>query len=412
MQLTLARHAVQGIRLGDATCLRHGFLYVDPDALRSLWKGAPALHLDAICVTNPGESVRFGPVLDITGARCCAGGTAYPGFRGEAPCSSVIHVLDNVAVAMVANLPNVQEGFVETTPEASTYTPFADTFNLVISFTVEQGVDKEKADAAIRAFQLEVSEMLGGLGLDRYPEREERFVWPPPPAPSLPKVALVYFVQSQGAMRRTFVRGREADSMEPCVENPLDILAGIVVSGNYVLSCNKSCTWIHNEHPLVRALFDRHGRELCFSGVLMACERNDLEAKRDVAVRLSRLAVELGVDGVIINQEGGANSDMDLMLACKEMESAGIATVLLANEFAGKDGRTPSLGYTIAEAGWIVSTGNNEAEVRLPAVERFVGASLLAGLAADGRAAVRLPLTRVYASTNQLGKHTLSCVQR
>ena len=365
-----------------------------------------------ICVTNPGDSVRFGPVLDITGARCCAGGSVYPGIRGEQPCSTVMHILDNVAVAMVADLPNVQEGFVETTQEAAPYTPFAGTYNLVVSFIVGKGVDKEKADASIRTFQLAVAEMLGSLGLDRQPARTERFAWPLEPAPSLPKVALVYFVQSQGAMRRTFVRGKEADALAPCRENPLDILAGIVVSGNYVLCCNKVCTWIHNEHPLVRELFARHGKTLHFSGVLMACERNDLEAKQKVAVELRDLAMQLGVDGVIINQEGGANADMDLMLACKELESAGIAAVLLANEFAGTDGRTPSLSYTTPEARWIVSTGNNEAEVQLPMVERFVGTTALAGLHDDGRAAVRLPLTRLYASTNQLGKHTLSCIQR
>jgi glycine reductase len=87
-------------------------------------------------------------------------------------------------------------------------------------------------------------------------------------------------------------------------------------------------------------------------------------------------------------------------------------TVLLVNEFAGSDGKTPSLAETTAEATAIVSTGNNDHRITLPSRKEFIGFSPLQGIEGDVAGEITVPLARIYASTNQLGFNGLSCRTR
>ena len=100
------------------------------------------------------------------------------------------------------------------------------------------------------------------------------------------------------------------------------------------------------------------------------------------------------------------------MLLCRLLTQSGMKTVLLVNEFAGSDGRTPSLAETTPEATAIVSTGNNDHRITLPSRKEFIGFSPLQGMEGDVAGEVTVPLARIYASTNQLGFNSLSCRTR
>ena len=65
------------------------------------------------------------------------------------------------------------------------------------------------------------------------------------------------------------------------------------------------------------------------------------------------------------------------MMLCGRLEPQAIKTVLILNEFAGGDGTTPSLAETTPAAEHIVSTGNNDYPLSLPAFESFVGSKAL-----------------------------------
>ncbi len=81
----------------------------------------------------------------------------------------------------------------------------------------------------------------------------------------------------------------------------------------------------------------------------------------------------------------------------------------MLNEFAGARGATPSLAETTAEATHIVSAGNNDFPLELPAVERFVGFEPFPGVSAAVTAPLTVPLARVHSSTNPLGLNSLTC---
>lgn len=413
MILTLFHHKLTSIRLGSSTAWQQGCLTVSPQDVERLFPFDANLQLEKVTVAMPGESLRMGPVMDVTGMRCCIGGAAFPGVTGKAPASSgsevrTLHLLDRGAVSIVANMPDIQDGLIDMTAAEC---PFSSMCHCVCIVRVGKGADREKVDALLRAFQCRLAEFLAGHAVHAQASSVEELVWPLPPAPDLPKVGMVYLVQSQGAMRRTWLEGQALDAAAPREISPLLPLYGGIVSGNYVLCCNKTCTYIHQEQPVIRQILARHGASLNFCGVILAIEPSTAQAKADMAAASAALAAGLGWQGAIVNQEGGGNADTDAMLVCKALEQVGIATTLLLNEFAGDDGRTPSLAETTPEAQYIVSTGNNDFLLSLPEVARCEG-FLEALLGAGPARAITVPLTRVYASTNQLGFHTLSCETR
>ncbi|MCL2122463.1 MAG: glycine/sarcosine/betaine reductase component B subunit [Desulfovibrionaceae bacterium] len=413
MRLVLQKHKVAALVVGNANAWSNHVLTVAPEAVSALFPKRDGLRLVEIRAAAPLSSMRFGPVLDVVGIRYCHGGPTFPGVTGPASDEPErkLTVLENSAVCVVSNLAGVQEGVIDTDAR---WSPLSSLHFLICTVDVSPTLDRAGADAEIRLFQCCLAELLASLASEDKADEEEILEWQPDPkgAEQLPKVGAVYFIQAQGALRRTFYRGIAADDMTPRLIDPLECLGGALTSGNYVMPSNKTCTYIHHQAPVLRELLVRHKTDWCFSGVILANEASSRQDKEDNVKGILELAKGLKLQGVIINQEGGGNADLDIMLACSTLESAGIATVLLVNEFAGPDGKTPSLTEYTPAALYMVSTGNNDYPAPLASVRDFVGFS--GGMLQQDvlKNAVVLPLTRHYGSTNQLGFGRLSCEGR
>ena len=112
----------------------------------------------------------------------------------------------------------------------------------------------------------------------------------------------------------------------------------------------------------------------------------------------------LGVDGVIISKEGGGHTDVDLMENCDACEELGVRTVLIDNEWLGPDGAgsLPLLAYS-RNADAMVSVGNVDAMVDLPAMGKVIGGTGMRDFAGELGGGVRLPLRFVPNGISQVG---------
>ncbi len=414
MKLELDKHNVRQIKLAKGSCLEGDTLLVDPRDVEAIVGQEGSIRLARLAAVHPGEPVRIGPVLDVVEPRAKEDpeGSAFPGFTGSASTAGKgrTHVLAGMALVAVGRMAGVQEGIIDMGPEAGPYSPFSRTPNLVLTFEGAPGADRPAVDEAIRKSLLRVAEKLASLCREIEPGSVESWEWPPVPVPTAgPRAALVYLVQGQGELRRTYLYGQPVDSISPALLNPLEVLDGAVVSGNFVLPSNKTCTYIHQNHPLILEMLRRHGPELSFCGAILANEASQMADKERSAQQVEKLALDLEAQGAIINQEGGGNTITDVMLLCRRLSRSGIKTVLLVNEFAGSDGATPSLAETTPEAAAIVSAGNNDQLLSLPARREFIGFSPISGIPGDPAGKITVPLARIYASTNQLGFNLLSC---
>lgn len=408
MRLELGRFFVGDVvlRAGGPTALDGRTLVVGMEQALAFVGGEPGLRNPRLELAAPGESARIVHVLDAVEPRdkVVGSGIVFPGFLGttEAVGTGRTNALSGVAVLSTGVLPGSQEAIIEMTGPGAELSPFSRTWNLVLQAERATGVSDREFDAALRRANLKLASFLAAAAREREPD-EVAVCELPPVDPALPRVGYVYFLQSQGDFRDTFLYGSSVRQLVPTLLHPAELWDGAVVSGNYVIACQKNPTYLHQRNPVAAELLRRHGGDLCFAGIILANEHNTLVDKVTTAGFAVKLAKLLGIRAVIISQEGGGHADSDLMLTCRACEQAEIKTVLIANELAGPQGDLPSLVDVTPEAGAIVSTGNNDEFLELPSVERVLGGTEIRGFPGPAAQALKTQLGILYCATNQLG---------
>ena len=147
-----------------------------------------------------------------------------------------------------------------------------------------------------------------------------------------------------------------------------------------------------------------------FIGVIVTNLNVTLADKERASDYASKLAKLIRADGAIITLEGFGNPDTDLMMLCKKVEEYGIKTVLITDEYAGRDGSSQSLADAVPQADAVVSVGNANEVIALPPMKRIIGdlkpAEVIAGgfvgsVSASGGLSIELQV--IMGSTCQLG---------
>jgi len=191
--------------------------------------------------------------------------------------------------------------------------------------------------------------------------------------PTLPKVGYVYQIMSQGLLHDTYFYGKDSKKMLPTMLSPLAVFDGALVSGNCVSPGSKTTTYHHQNNAVLRELFKRDLQELNFIGVVVCPLLTTLKDKFRNAALTARLVEMLGADGVIQSQEGFGNPTTDLMMICDALERKGIRSVIISNEDAGVDGMSEPLPDGSIRADAIISTGNSNATIELPPMDKVIG---------------------------------------
>ncbi len=426
MKLELHRLKVRRLAWGSRTAFDKGLLSIDRSALTDLLAKDGRFRSVTLGLALPGESVRIIPVKDVIEPRCKLDGPGevFPGFIGDVETvgEGATLVLEGAAVVTCGAIVGFQEGIIDMSGPGADYTPFSKTCNLVVTFEPVDGLEKHEYEAACRMAGFRAARYLADSVRDVAAETIDTVQWPPlseamTAHPGLPKVAYLYMLQSQGLLHDTYLYGVDVKRILPTLVSPTEVMDGAVVSGNCVSACDKNSTYAHQNNPVIAALLARHGREINFVGCIVTNENVTLADKKRSSAAAVKLARMLGVEGLVISEEGFGNPDADLIMNCRRAEAAGIRTVLITDEFAGSDGASQSLADAAPEATAVVSVGNANARVVLPPMERVIGfpreANVIAGgfdgsMRDDG--SIEVELQAITGATNELGFSRLSAV--
>lgn len=317
-------------------------------------------------------------------------------------------VLQGVSVMQTGKRQGIQEGIIDMSGPGSAYSLFSSLCNVVLHGTpADSGASNSDFDAATRKSLLAAARYLGETARGRQPGNVRTFSTDAPMDPQLKKVVYIYYLQSQGPLRNTFLYGKDVTTLLPTLLHPNEVLDGAIISGNYIIACQKNPTYLHLNNPVIQELYARHGKTLDFAGVIVANEHSTLFDKRRTAEFAAKLARQVGAEGVVMTQEGGGHADSDLMFCTQACAAQGIPSVMLINELAGPDGDQPSLVDTTPLARYVVSTGNNDEILALPAMSTVLGGTSLLNVP-DASRAFSTALGRMYTATNQLGAYRLS----
>ncbi len=422
MQLELGNIHVKDVQFASQTEVKNGIVYVNKQELLDLLKDERLQTID-LDIVRPGDSVRICPVKDVIEPRVKASGrgTVFPGIFDDAKVvgEGRTNVLKGMTVLTVGKIVGFQEGIIDMSGTGADYTPFSKTINLVVICDKIEGLKQHEHEDAVRQVGLKSAHYIAEAAKNVDADEVLKFETKPiaeqlQEYPDLPKVAYVYMLQTQGLMHDTYLYGVDVKKILPTFLYPTEIMDGAIISGNCVSACDKNTTYHHLNNPVVFDLYARHGIDLNFIGVVVTNENVTLLDKERSSNFCTKLVKSLGVDGVIISEEGFGNPDADLIMNCRKIEAEGIRTVLVTDEYAGRDGASQSLADGHKSADAVVSGGNANEVIVLPQMNKVIGyvdtVNTIAGgydgsLRNDG--SIEVELQAITGATNELGFNKL-----
>ena len=421
MRLEIGNIFINDIQFGDSTKVENGVLSVNKQELINELSNDDHIKSIDLEIVRPGESVRIAPVKDVIEPRVKVEGNGgiFPGFLSKVDTvgEGKTNVLKGAAVVTTGKVVGFQEGIIDMTGPGADYTPFSKTCNVVIVVEPIDGLKQHDHEAALRMIGLKAAKYLGEAGRDITPD--ETTVYETKPIfesvkeyPNLPKVAYVYMLQTQGLLHDTYVYGVDAKKIIPTLIYPTEVMDGAILSGNCVSACDKNPTYVHMNNPVIHDLYKLHGVEYNFVGVIITNENVYLADKERSSNWTAKLAEFLGLDGVIISEEGFGNPDTDLIMNCKQITKKGIKTVILTDEYAGRDGASQSLADADVAADACVTGGNANMTIVLPKLDKIIGhvskdvIDVIAGgfdgsLRADG--SIEVEIQAITGATSEVG---------
>lgn len=424
MRLELGKIFIKDIQFADSSKIENGVLYVNKEELLDAVGGDEHIKSIDFDIARPGESVRITPVKDVVEPRVKVEGPGeiFPGVIGKVDTvgEGKTNALKGMAVVTTGKIVGFQEGIIDMTGEGAKYTPFSKTNNLVIICEPVDDLKQHDHERAVRLVGFKAATYLGELAKELTPD--ETTVYETKPLleqiheyPALPKVAYVYMLQTQGLLHDTYVYGVDGKQIVPTFLYPTEIMDGAIVSGNCVSACDKNPTYVHLNNGVIEDLYARHGKDYNFVGVVITNENVYLMDKERSSNWTAKLVRYLGVDAVIVSQEGFGNPDTDLIMNTKKIEGKGIKTVIVTDEYAGRDGASQSLADADPKANAVVTGGNANQVIQLPKLDKIIGHIEVVNTIAGGNedslkddGTIEVEIQAITGATNETGFNYLS----
>lgn len=424
MRLELGKVKINDVQFGHETKVSNGTLFVNKEELLKAVSGDERLKSIDVDIAHPGDKTRIIPVKDVIEPRVKVEGNGgiFPGFMSKVDTvgSGRTNVLKGAAIVTTGKIVGFQEGIIDMSGPGADYTPFSKTHNIVITCEPVDNLPQHEHEEAVRMVGLKATAYVAEAGRNVAPDEVTSYETLPlleqvKKYPNLPKVIYVYMLQSQGLLHDTYVYGVDAKKIIPTFIYPTEVFDGAVISGNCVSACDKNPTYVHMNHPIIEDLYARHGKDFNFLGCVITNENVYLADKERSSNYTAKLVEYLGADAAIVSEEGFGNPDADLVMNCNKIEAKGIKTVLVTDEYAGRDGTSQSLADSTPKGDAVVTAGNANELVVLPKMDKVIGhpeaANTIAGgfsgsLRADG--SIEAEIQVITGATSEVGYNVLS----
>jgi len=394
MRLELDILRIGEIRFGDQTRVSGGVLSINRSELQRLLLQDPRLRDVEIELAQPKEKCRILKVLDVIEprAKTSSGGEDYPGVVGTQASAGMGNtcVLEGTAVVLsdyrerrevsTSSYPNGE--IIDMFGPGAEASTFGQTCNIVLLATPSQGVVTPDYMAALKVAGLKTSAYLARAGKGVTPDETERFELPPlterrENSERLPRIVYIFQIQTlqfEPIPGEPVLYGKNVSDMVPTLIHPNEVFDGAITSALPALNVQ---TYHIQNHPILRELYRRHGRELSFAGVIITLAPNnvaDIERVSNISANLARYVV--GAEGAVLTKTGGGAPELTMARTAQRCEQLGIKTAI-AMLHMGADISDAKYGamtiFSMPEVDAIVSMGVPFIELELPAVDRIIG---------------------------------------
>ena len=427
MRLGLEIHNVRAVRFAGETSFGDGVLSINRRELQALLQEDKRLSRVDIELANPGDSCRILQVADVIEprAKTHADGADFPGVlspQGSVGEGSTC-VLRGAAVVMSGGSAYLSEpigSLIDMTGPAAELGIYGKTHNIVVLPHPAADTSLPEYAKALKTAGLKTGAYLARAARGVKPDATESYELPPLTAVAkgmeeLPKVAYVFSVIStkhEPIAGEPVLYGGNVDRALPTVIHPNEVLDGAVLSPYRASGFE---TYVIQNHPIIAELYRRHGKELCFTGVIITtAPDSEYEYERAATVVAHMAKRVLGADGVVFNKAGMGAEEIVPARMAERCEALGIKTAY-AMFLHGADQSDTSQGadtlFNMRGVDAIVNMGTTYMKHKLPAMERVIGHPVtLPGGVAIGND-IEVPVSAIKGALSQLGYSRITAVR-
>ncbi|MBW1861216.1 MAG: hypothetical protein JRJ02_02420 [Deltaproteobacteria bacterium] len=389
MRLELDIFDIKDIQFGEETFLKGGVLYINRAEMREILEMDPRISRVDVELAHPGERCRILQVADVIEPR------AKTSKDGEIPAPTGqgrTSVLRGAAVVLsdyretgeVTTSKDPNGEIIDMTGPAAEIGIYGRTHNIVLMPYPQDKVTAKDYQAALKVAGLKAAEYLARAG--EAPEPDEVEVYDLPclteissGMENLPKVTYIFQIislQFEPIPGEPVLFGSQADSIVPTILHPNEILDGAVTSPLPALNVQ---TYQIQNHPIIKELYQRHGKDLCFAHVIvMTAPNNVSEYERAAGIAAGMAKGVIGADGAVLTKTGGGAPELVMARTAQRCEQMGIRTAI-AMLHMGADISDVRFGastiFSMSEVDAIASMGIPFMELTLPPVDRLIGRS-------------------------------------
>jgi sarcosine reductase len=390
MRLQLDIVTIRDVQFSNETTVRDGILCVEKEALQTLLLQDQRLATVDVEIAHPGEKCRITGVLDVIEprAKTSDGDEDFPGAVGKqvSAGAGATCVLKGTAVVLSDYREKPDKGrssdpngdIIDMSGPGADAGLYGKTHNIVLLPVPAQGVTNFDYLAAVKAAGLKAAAYLARAGQGITPDRTEVLDIPPLMArndTSVNRPRVVYIFQILSTQfdpipgEPILYGGNVADAV-PTLLHPNEVIDGAVTSQFPALHIQ---TFQIQNHPIIRELTARHGKELFFAGVIVSTAPNntaDIERVSNIAANLARY---VGADGAVLTKTGGGAPELTMARTAQRCEQLGIKTALAILHMSADIYGAATL-FNMPEVDAMVSLGIPSTErIALPPAERIIG---------------------------------------
>lgn len=429
MKLELDVFNVKDVQFAEETAISDRILYISHNELQDLLQQDERLTKVDIELTHPGQSCRILQVADVIEPRAKTRGTIedFPGALGkiEKVGEGSTCVLRGVAVVIndqteaseLGDSDDAMGNIIDMSGPGAEFSLYAKTHNVVVMPYPADGISREGYRIAIKLAGLKAAAYLAQAAKELEPDEVEVYDLPPltkatKGMETLPKVGYIFQIcctSYPGTVGEPILYGDNVRLLLPTIIHPNEVFDGAIVNpyGGGGIGME---TYVIQNHPVIKDLYRRHGKDLCFVGVILTVSRyTEPERERSVVMACNLAKSLLGADGVVITKVSSGAPDIDVAQTAQRCEELGVKAVLIMfdRSLASETGTV----FNLPRANAIVTTANSWAILSLPAVGRTIGRPVVLSSGGSSDGEVKKPLRWIRGGLDQLGHSKIMSVR-